>query len=166
VAGSDLGPKPTRRSESIPVICCRNIREIRYLQPWSEKLAGQLWYNIVKAIRLRAYAETDATAWVNLLDTMHDDLLDALFTHERGGLGTCQHGNIGGVLGSPTSSFAVKYPGTYRVFKGVHEKRLESSLSHSVTRQSGRRTRFIEHKYVEQMKPELTKAYREIRSKW
>jgi len=133
---------------------------------WKQVLDTHYKHDISKAIRLRAYFETDATAWVNLLDTLHDDLLNSLFAHEGGALGTYQHGNIGGLLNSPTSAFHVKYPKASRAFKEIHERRLESWLSHSVTRATGKRTRFIEHNYLEKVRSRLSKGYLEIWRQW
>lgn len=133
---------------------------------WKPLLNTHYKHDVSKAIRLRAYAETDATAWVNLLDTLHDDLLESLFRHEGGQFGTYQHGNIGGVLNSPTSAFGLKYPKVFKIFKEIHEKRLESSLSHSVTRSTGKRTRFIEYEYIGKIKSQLSKAYLEIWRQW
>lgn len=133
---------------------------------WKPLLNPHYKHDVSKATRLRAYAETDATAWVNLLDTLHDDLLESLFAHEGGKLGTYQHGNIGGVLNSPTSAFGRKYPTVFKAFKAIHEKRLESSLSHSVTRSTGKTTRFVEYEYIGKAKYGLSKAYLEIWRQW
>ncbi len=133
---------------------------------WKQVLDTHYKHDVSKAIRLHAYSETDATAWVNLLDTLHDDLLDSLFAHEGGMLGTYQHGNIGSVLNSSTCAFGVKYPKAFRIFKEIHERRLESWLSHSVIRSTGKRTRFIEYDYLEKAKPRLSKAYLEIWRQW
>lgn len=133
---------------------------------WKQILDSHYKHDIPKAITLRAYSETDATAWVNLLDTFHDDLLASLFAHESGSLGTYTHGSIGGVLSSLNGRFATKYPKTFRAFREIHQKRLESTLSHSVTRSTGKRTRFIEFGYIGAIKPRLAKAYLEIWGKW
>ena len=131
-----------------------------------KKLFGKHYQRIAKiAFTLKGYFETDATAWVNLLDTLHDDLLDTLFTNETGAIGMYMHGNIGGVLNSKRSRFAVKYPQTFDTFKEVHNKRLESLLSHSKTRDTGRYTNYIPHYYIKDVKPRLVKAYKEIWSR-
>jgi len=129
---------------------------------WKSLFGNHYKYNIGKAVRLRAYSEGDATAWVNLLDTFHDDLLDSLFAQEAGALGTYVHGNLGGVFSGPNCRFCKKYPLTYRTFGEIHKKRLESILSHSVTRSTGKRTRFIEYEYIDKTKPKLAMAYSEI----
>jgi len=133
---------------------------------WPSILGRHYQHDVTKAITIRAYSETDATSWVNILDTFHDDLLDSLYDHEAGAIGTYQHGNIGGALSSATSRFAVKYPKAFRVFREFHEKRLESALSHSVNRATGKRTRFIEFRYIKQAKKRLANAYLEIWNNW
>jgi hypothetical protein len=133
---------------------------------WKKLLGRHYDANIQKVMRIRAFSETDATEWVNMLDAFHDDLLDSLFQHESGAIGGYTHGKIGGALGSSTSAFAIKYPRAYKTLKNIHQKRLQSPLSHSVTRTTGRRTQFIKFDYVTEMKPKLVKAYLEIWSKW
>ena len=135
---------------------------------WKKILGVHYKSNIAKVHRLRAYFETDATAWVNLLDTIHDDLLDSLFANEGGRIGNYTHGNIGSMFNSipGTSRFARKFPISYKNFHEIHQKRLESSLSHSITRRTGKRTRFIEHEYIEKVIPKVAKAYLEISDKW
>ena len=121
--------------------------------------------NLSKVIQLRAYANTDATAWVNLLDSFHDDILDSLFSHEAGAIGNYQHGNIGSIF-TKGSLFNNKYPHTYRAFNKIHEMRLESALSHSKVRKSGKRTRFITYDFISEITPQLEMAYREIWREW
>jgi hypothetical protein len=133
---------------------------------WKTVLGPHYNALVPKSAILRAYAETDATAWVNLLDTIHDDLLDSLFARASGALGTYNHGRIGGLLGSPSSKFATNYPQAFKSFSLIHEKRLESALSHSITRQTKKPTRFIEHSFINKSKPQLRRAYLEIWRKW
>jgi hypothetical protein len=133
---------------------------------WKSVLGRHYQHNIPKAIAIRAYSETYATSWVNILDTFHDDLLDSLYEHEAGAIGIYQHGNIGGALGSPTSRFGIKYPKAFRVFNEFHDKRLESALSHSVNRATGKRTRFIEFRYIKQVKKRLANAYLDVWNNW
>jgi reverse transcriptase-like protein len=133
---------------------------------WKKLFGYHYKYAISKVIRLRAYSAIDASSWVNLLDTLHDDLLDSLFINEAGAIGTYTHGNIGGALASSTSRFALKFPVAQKVFSRIHEKRLESSLSHSVVRKTGRRTRFIEFEFINKTKSSLVRAYLEIWSNW
>jgi len=132
-----------------------------------KKLLGPHYNNVVSKIaRLRAYFETDATAWINLLDTIHDDLLDSLFMNQAGAIGSYTHGNIGSALGSKTSRLALALPEVYKAFNEIHQKRLESFLSHSKTKSTGKCTRYIEFDYIGKVKNRLRKAYWEIWKKW
>ncbi len=99
-----------------------------------------------KIIRAKGYFRTDPSAWVNIIDTFNDLLLEALFRHD-GTIGSYQLGNIGGVLNS-TSSFATRYSKIYRAVSDVHNKRLESDLSHTKVRRTGRATRPINFRYI------------------
>jgi hypothetical protein len=139
-----------------------------------KKISGVVWktlfgnhydHAIRKVARLRACFETDASSWVNLLDTIHDDLLDALFNHD-GSIGAYVHGNIGGTVGTKTSRFAKKYPWSRSAFDEIHQTRLKSDLSHSIVYKTGRRTRYIPHAYISKVKPLLIRAYIEISTKW
>lgn len=121
-----------------------------------------------KVARLRSYSETNATAWVNLLDTIHDNILESLFEHDRANIGTYS-GNIGGHLQAAqakSSNFALKYPKTFRAFKVVHDKRYQSELSHSKVKKTRRSTTFVEFKFVGQVLPALRRAYLEIWNNW
>jgi len=164
----ELGMIRARRGGLCPISCAMqamlglSVKDI----DWKKLLGTHYQPTIPNAIRLRAYSETDATAWVNLLDTIHDDLLNSLFAHEAGAIGNYAHGKPGGTLASPTSRFAQKFPKAHKAFSCVHQKRLESSLSHAVVRTTGKRTRFIEHEYIDKIKPQLQKAYLEIWGKW
>jgi len=129
-----------------------------------KKLLGAYYSGVSKkAAMLKSYSETDATSWVNLLDTIHDNLLETLFAHESGALGG--YGKIGGVL-NPTCRFAVKYPHTYKAFKLIHDKRYESALSHSKNLKTKRTTRFIEFSFIGKSKKQLRLGYIELFRKW
>jgi len=132
---------------------------------WKQVFGKHYKGNLPKMFQLRAYRNTDATAWVNLLDAFHDDILDSLFTHEAGTIGNYQHGNIGGVF-TKGNLFNKKFPHTFRAFYKIHEMRLESALSHSKVKRSGKRTRFIPHDFISEISPQLEMAYREIWRKW
>jgi hypothetical protein len=133
---------------------------------------GKHYSNMAKkATRLRAYSESDPSAWINLLDTFHDTLLDSLFDHDPVCRGRYGLGYIGSAFDATKGvAFLGKYPETFKIFDKVHQKRLESELSHAVTKKRSstriRKTKSIEFKYVEKIKPALRKAYIEVWSKW
>lgn len=112
----------------------------------------------------KGYAETDMNAWVGIMDTFHDLLLSRLYAHDPS-IGGYTLGKIGGVL-QPTSPLARRYPQLFDVVQDMHERRLESDLSHVVHRGSGRHTGRIKFPYLRRARPKLIRAYQELASKW
>jgi hypothetical protein len=130
-----------------------------------KKMLGKFYTGVAKkASRLKGYSETDATAWVNLLDTIHDNLLESLFSHEAGALGI--YSNIGGPLNTPTGKFATKFPQTYKAFKLIHDARYMSALSHSRSLRTRKTTQFIEFSFIGDSKKQLRLGYLELFRKW
>ena len=130
-----------------------------------KKLLGKFYIGVAKkASRLKGYSETDATAWVNLLDTIHDNLFESLLTHEAGVLG--EYFSIGSALNAPTGKFATKFPQTYKAFKLIHEKRYLSALSHSKVKKTKKTTQFIEFSFIGNSKKQLRLGYLELFRKW
>jgi retron-type reverse transcriptase len=113
----------------------------------------------------RGYADTDATAWVALTDTINDILLAQLFPHD-GGIGVHNIGNIGSVLGSPTSAFARKYPKLRAACAQFHDLRLESDLAHPIVRSSGKMTRRIRYKELKPLMKSLRDGWGELHASW
>lgn len=130
-----------------------------------KKLLGTRYKDVTKkASMLQAYSETDATAWVNLLDTIHDNLLESLFNHEAGALGI--YSKIGAVIASKTSAFALKYPQTHKAFNLIHNERYKSALSHSKNLKTKKTTRFIEFSFIGSSKKQLRYCYLELWRNW
>lgn len=117
-----------------------------------------------KVARWRGYSNTDASAWVNMTDIINDLLLNALFAHDSS-IGNYKLGDIGSVL-NPHSRLAKKYPLLFDVADKVHKMRLESDLSHPVTKRTGRVTQPIEFKDLPQIKRDLGNGYMEMWGKW
>ena len=117
-----------------------------------------------KIIRAKGYFKTDPTAWVNIIDTFNDMLIDALFSHDTT-LGSFPLGNLGSVL-HPTSRFASGYPELFKAVSQIHQKRLESDLSHPVERRTGKATKPIKYRYVSKAKKLLFNGYSELMTKW
>jgi len=90
------------------------------------------------------------TEWVNLIDPL---------------LGNYVLGNPGSVL-RITGRLASNYPVISRVFTDVHEKRLESNLSHAYVRSTRKPTRRIKYQEVQQLAQQLRYALHEAASKW
>ncbi|MEI6501769.1 MAG: reverse transcriptase domain-containing protein, partial [Armatimonadota bacterium] len=116
------------------------------------------------AVRAKANAETDVTAWVLTMDTLHDLLLESLYAHDTT-LGTYQPGNIGGVLG-PSGRLASAYPALHAAIAYIHEKRLGAYLAHARHRQTGRQTKPIEWPDLKMGTRLIIRAYHELGSKW
>lgn len=114
-------------------------------------------------IQCRSYADTDVNAWVNSMDVFMDRLLNSLFIND-GTIGTYNLGRIGSILGATTSTFARKYPETFTLAKSIHEKRIESDLSHPVIKSTGKTTGRIEYAYLTKTKPLIRKSIAEIKA--
>ena len=132
---------------------------------WRQILGSTYSDTLRFVIRWRAYSRTDPTSWVNICDTFMDRILDRYFTH-AGTLGTYTLGTIGSVLGSSTSRFALNSPKMFRAANHIHDLRLQSDLSHSVTRSTGRSTRFIKYKEMESALPLVTDGFCEMWAAW
>ena len=84
-----------------------------------------------KIVACRGYYKTNPTAWVNMLDVFNDLLIDTLFRRD-GSVGAPSLGNFGGI--THNLKFSAKFPKTHSYAVLVHEKRLESELSHAVVK--------------------------------
>lgn len=127
-------------------------------------ILGRQYRNVLrKVVRWYGYCQTDPTAWVQITDTINDQILDALFSHSPL-LGQYTLGNIGGVLGP--GRFKTHYPYLYRATLTIHNKRLESDLSHPIVRKTGRITRPIEFREMKPLKRLLVDGYLELWSQW
>jgi len=130
-----------------------------------KKIAGRRYKEILpKFVRWHGYYQTDATAWVNITDTINDFLLDILFTHD-GKIGNYQYGNIGGAL-NKGSKFEKQFPQLFWAAKDIHEKRLESDLSHAKVKATGKLTHFIKYKELKPLVKKLSNGYVELYTKW
>jgi len=128
-----------------------------------KRFLGTMYSDMVpKTSRWRAYSDTDATAWVNITDTMNDVILDVLYRHDGVNIGTYTLGNIGSVLNNPRSRFGRRYPTFYKAVKDIHDARLESDLSHPIVKATRRPTRWIKYKEMEGFKKQLRDGYLEM----
>lgn len=146
-----------------------------HVNKWLDnKIKGIDWRNVFGtdyaqagriAFSCRKEAGMDTTAWVNYMDVFNDLLLNALFLHDPS-IGSYTLGSIGSVLSSG-SRFEAKYPSLFAMVKSIHDKRLESPLSHARTRSTGKPTGAIKYRYYEKEgKPLVIKALLELRLKW
>lgn len=131
---------------------------------WRTIFGGRYSVAERKIIRAKGYFKTDPTAWVNIMDTFNDLLLDLLFAHDHT-IGNYQLGNMGGVLNS-TSAFALKYPAMFKAANDIHSTRLDSDLSHHRNRRTGRTTKPIKYNYLPKACRLLYDAFTELWDKW
>ena len=133
---------------------------------WKRVFTVNPKYNDVlrKVTQLKSYSQTDATAWVNIADVINDLVLEALFPHD-GTIGNYTIGSIGSNL-QPTSRFASKYPKLFLCVKAIHDKRLESELSHPITRATGKPTRRIKFDEMEKLTKLMRAGYQEMLDLW
>lgn len=115
-------------------------------------------------VRWRGYIATDATAWVNITDTMNDVILFSLYSHDST-IGSYNLGRIGSVLNS-TGRLATNYPMMFMAVKTIHDKRLYTDLSHPIHKSTGKPTRYIEFKEIKPLKKLLVSGYLEMWQKW
>lgn len=131
---------------------------------WKTILGKRYKELLPKFVRWEGYVQTDPTAWVNITDTINDTLLDILFSHD-GTIGKYQHGNIGGVL-SPRTKFSQKYPDLYAAVCKIHNKRLESDLSHPKVRSTGKPTKPVRYNELKPLFKTLASGYIELWRNW
>ena len=132
---------------------------------WKIVLGREYGNTIKKFARWHAYSRTDATSWTNLTDTLMDLILDKYVTHD-GTIGTYTLGHIGSFTNSATSRFATKCPKLRAVAEEIHNMRLQTDLSHPVTRKTSRTTRHIRYKEMRDVMPRLADGWTEMWAKW
>jgi hypothetical protein len=113
----------------------------------------------VKIVACKGYLKTNPTAWVNMLDVFNDLMLDLLFQRD-GTIGSRNLGNFGGV--THNTKFIAKYPKTHAYVVLIHEKRLESELSHAVVKGTNAPTTRIPFKWLRTGQRALLTALAEL----
>jgi hypothetical protein len=120
-----------------------------------------------QALRCRAYADTDITAWVNAMEVFDDLLLVALFARDGSIGGPYNGGKVGGIVGC--AALKAKYPAIQRLVEEIHERRKDSDLSHPWARRVGKPpkpTRRIRYSYIRRGRQLLRAALAELSSLW
>lgn len=112
-----------------------------------------------KIVACKGYYKTDATAWVNMLDVFNDLLFDTLFRRD-GTIGAPSLGNFGGVI--QNAKFKGKFPKVHAYAVSVHEKRLESELSHAIVKATRKPTKRIPFKWLKTGQKLLSAAVSEL----
>jgi retron-type reverse transcriptase len=156
------------RVQSGRCLVCEAIREVFGSSAGNiqwKRVLGSNYRAVGKKIApWRGYAISDPTAWVNMTDTINDLLLDSLFRHDHT-IGAYTLGQIGSVL-TPGNRLSVNYPKFFRAVSEVHHKRLESDLSHPVTRATQKLTKRIRYNEMEGLKNRLREGYLELWKRW
>lgn len=132
---------------------------------WRQVLGPVYKDTLPLIVRWTAYSKSDATSWINITDTFMDRVFDRYFSHSST-LGTYVLGKIGSVLYSSTSTLATVNPKLYLAARHVHDLRLESDLSHPITRTTGKPTRFIRYKEMQAVLPMVAAGFEEMWASW
>jgi len=128
---------------------------------WQSFLGKDYPWFTDQALECERCARTNATAFVNVLDALIDQLLFALFARDSR-LGSYQLGNIGGVLKS--TRLAQLYPMTLKLTTVIHDKRLRSRHAHAVHRASGKPTSSVHSRFLPRARKLITEALKELAS--
>jgi hypothetical protein len=99
---------------------------------------------------------------VNAIDVFNDLWLDALYRHDTT-LGAYTLGNIGGVLKS--TRLKTDYPAISKLANQLHEKRLESDLSHAEVKATKTPTKPIKFDWLKIGARILLKGAQELHAK-
>lgn len=112
-----------------------------------------------KIVACKGYIKTNPTAWVNMLDVFNDLMFDALFRRD-GSIGSPSLGNFSFVYRNV--GFKTKYPSTQAYAVLIHEKRLESELSHAVVKLTKAPTGRIPFRWLKKGKTALKSSLMEL----
>lgn len=113
-------------------------------------------------IACKGYFKADPSAWVNATDVFNDLWLAALYKHDKS-LGKYALGTIGSVVGS--TRLKSHFPAIQQMVEKVHEKRLESALSHAEVRTTKKATKPIKFKWLRPGAKLLLKGVQELHKK-
>lgn len=156
---SRAGSRPSKIGECLERICNKKIPDIRW------KIVFREQHDIAenRIIIALSYSRTDISAFINIIDTFNDLLLNRLYSRDKS-LGTYQLGNMGSVLNS--SRLQTKYPRLFNYCKEIHDKRLECYLSHPITKATKKYTKKIEYKYIYRVRHLLYEGILEFINNW
>lgn len=113
-------------------------------------------------VTCKGYFKTNPSAWVNSIDVFNDLLLDALYRKDTS-LGIYTLGNIGSVLSSPRLKLG--FPAIFKLANQIHDKRLESNLSHARVSKTKKSTGPIKFTWLKTGTRLLKTAAQELRTK-
>jgi hypothetical protein len=128
-----------------------------------KKFFGKLYKRAEAQITTcKGYFKTDPTAWVNAIDVFNDLWLNALYCHDTT-LGNYTLGKIGSVLKS--TRLKSDYPAISKFANQLHEKRLESDLSHAEVKLTKKPTKPIKFKWLRPGARLLLRGTQELQAK-
>lgn len=105
------------------------------------------------------------SAFVNIIDSFNDFLLNRLHLHDSE-LKLYTLGNMGSVTNNVGTTLEKQYPELFLLCKEIHNKRLECDLSHPITKTTKKYTKPIEYKYIYKIRKILYNGYKELIDKW
>lgn len=155
--------RPSRIQDCLEKICNKELPDLRWKIIFREDHSNAE----NKAIRANSLSKVDTTALINALDSFNDLLILRLSKHDHR-LGTYTLGQPGSWLNDVNynKKFKQHYPAIFNYCKFIHEKRLESDLSHAVTKKTQKATGRIKYDYQKVVKKLLYDAVDELASKW
>ena len=113
-------------------------------------------------VTCKGYFKTDASAWVNSMDVFNDLLLNSLYKKDIS-LGTYTLGGIGSVMGS--TRLKTDYPRVSELINKMHEKRLQTELSHAIVRTTKKPTGPVKFNWLKFGSRIFKVAINELRAK-
>lgn len=153
--------RPSAIQDCLKTITQSNIKIIK----WKKVFGKEHRAAENKMIRAKTYATTDISAFVNIVDTFNDMLLQKVFLKDKG-IGQYQLGNIGGAVYNDGTLFENKYPCLFNYCKEIHNLRLSCDLTHPIIKKTKKYTNPIPYKTIYKIRPLLKNALREIENLW
>lgn len=153
--------RPSAINDCLKNITLHNIKQLNWKKVFGKE------HNAAenKILRAKTYATTDMSAFVNIVDTFNDMLLQKVFLVD-GSIGVYQLGNIGGLLYNSGTACELKYPCLFKYCKEIHELRLTCDLSHPIVKKTKKYTNPIPYKTIYKIRPLLINAINEIENLW
>lgn len=139
------------------------ITEEKWSFPWKKNL-GERHSAIERAIfAASCYWKTDLTSFVNLWDTIDDQILFSL-TSTHSELGGYALGKVGSIKNS--TNLSSRLPQFHLLVNRIHEMRLSSYLSHAIIARTGKSTGPIPFKERKCVLRLIVNGMRELESYW
>ena len=130
---------------------------------WRSFFAGDYRKAEVQLVRCRAFATTNASGWVNAMDSFLDWLLYSLYRRDTS-LGNYSYGSIGSNYNS--ARLRSGYPCVQELVESIHERRYTSHLSHAVQRRSGKPTLAVKFSFLQTGHQLVRKAVTELSTRY